>query len=188
MTKYKENLKYLNCSSNCSTQKILSTRKKNQKVLSTGKKQSVRTVLPTVPPLLVLLSTFSKFSLESYSICMVGTVRVLKMFLPSRTSRQPAMIRAGRLDVLSRVASRSHRRFHRVLTRSHLRVALRSQGTNFETKIFIFRCFLAPLTEPALPHPITIQNMRFRFFCVRIPLSTIKIQLQNLYQISASKS
>ena len=45
-------------------------------------------------------------------------------------------VRAGCLEVSSQVASRSH-----------VRVASRSQGTNFEIKIFNSRCFLALLTE-----------------------------------------
>ena len=50
---------------------------------------------------------------------------------PARTSRLLARIIAACLEVPSRVASRSH-----------VRVASRSQGRNFETKIFNFRwCF-----------------------------------------------
>ena len=60
-------------------------------------------------------------------------------------------VRAGCLQVSSRVASRSH-----------VRVTSRSQGKNFETKIFIFRCFFWPFRPKwALPHPNTITNMRF---------------------------
>ena len=47
--------------------------------------------------------------------------------------------RAGRLEVSSRVASRSH-----------VRVASRSQGTNFETKIFNFRWFWALPSETSV--------------------------------------
>ena len=59
---------------------------------------------------------------------------------PTRTLRQPAMISAGCLEVLPRVAPRS-------------------QGENFKTKIVNFRCFLALPTETT--HPINVQNMRF---------------------------
>ena len=51
-------------------------------------------------------------------------------------------VRTGCLKVSSRVASRSH-----------VRVASRSQGTNFETKIFNFRCFLALLTKTSFTTP-----------------------------------
>ena len=47
-----------------------------------------------------------------------------------------------------------------VALRSYVRVALRSQ-TNFETKIFNFRCFWPLRPKRAVPHPIAIQNMRF---------------------------
>ena len=40
-----------------------------------------------------------------------------------------------------------------VALRSHARVASRSQGTNFETKIFNFRCFLALPTETSFSTP-----------------------------------
>ena len=41
----------------------------------------------------------------------------------------------------------------RVASRSHVQVASRSQGTNFETKIFNFRCFLALPTETSFTTP-----------------------------------
>ena len=50
-------------------------------------------------------------------------------------------VRAGCLQVSSRVASRSH-----------VRVTSRSQGKNFETKIFIFRCFFGPSDQNELYH------------------------------------
>ena len=50
-------------------------------------------------------------------------------------------VRAGCLEVSSWVASRSH-----------VRVASRSQGTNFETKIFNFRCFFGPSGRNELYH------------------------------------
>ena len=40
-----------------------------------------------------------------------------------------------------------------VASRSQVRVALRSQGTNFETKIFNSRCFLALPTETSFTTP-----------------------------------
>ena len=43
------------------------------------------------------------------------------------------LVRAGCLEVPSRVASRSH-----------VQVASRSQGTNFETKFFNFMCYFGP--------------------------------------------
>ena len=44
-----------------------------------------------------------------------------------------------------------------------LRRPSRSLGTKFETKIFKFRWFLGPSDQKQpIPHPITIQNMRFR--------------------------
>ena len=48
-----------------------------------------------------------------------------------------------------RPASRSVR----VASRSHVRVASRSQGTNFETKIFNLGVFLAVLTETSFTTP-----------------------------------
>ena len=51
-------------------------------------------------------------------------------------------VRAGCLEVSPRVASRSH-----------VRVAWRSQRTNFETKILNFRCFLALLTKMSFSRP-----------------------------------
>ena len=53
----------------------------------------------------------------------------------------PWILMAGCLEVKSRVASRSVQ----VASRSHVRVASRSQGTNFETKCFNFRCFFLAL-------------------------------------------
>ena len=48
-----------------------------------------------------------------------------------------------------RVASRSVR----VASRSHVRVSSRSQGTNFETKVFNFRWDLAPPTKTSFTTP-----------------------------------
>ena len=51
-------------------------------------------------------------------------------------------VRAGCFEVSSRVA-----------LRSHVRVAWRSQGTNFETKVLNFRCFLALPTKMSFTSP-----------------------------------
>ena len=56
------------------------------------------------------------------------------------------------------------------------RVASRSQGTNFETKLFNFRFFLALPIEMSFTTPHYYPNMRFwviDFFCGRIPLRTL---------------
>ena len=58
MSKYKDKLKNLNCSANCSPKKILSKRKK----------QIVRTVSPTVPSKKLEVSTFSKFSIKKVKV------------------------------------------------------------------------------------------------------------------------
>ena len=55
-------------------------------------------------------------------------------------------VHEGCLEVGFRIALRSMR----VASRSH---ASRSQGTNFETKIFNFRCFLALPTETSFTTP-----------------------------------
>ena len=57
----------------------------------------------------------------------------------------------------------------RVASRSHVRVASRSQGTNFETKIFNFRCFFGPSDQKGLIHtPLLskIWGLGERFFLV----------------------
>ena len=54
----------------------------------------------------------------------------------------PRGLIAGCLEVQSRVASRSH-----------VQVASRYQGTNFETKIFNFMCFLALKTKTTFTTP-----------------------------------
>ena len=59
-------------------------------------------------------------------------------------------VRAGCLEVSSRVASRSH-----------VRVTSRSQGKNFETKIFNLTCFLALQTETSFTTTHYCPNMRF---------------------------
>ena len=43
-----------------------------------------------------------------------------------------------------------------VASRSHVRDALRSQGTNFETKIFNFRCFFGPSDQNELYHTLLL--------------------------------
>ena len=57
-------------------------------------------------------------------------------------------VRAGCLEVSSRVASRSH-----------VRVASRSQGTNFETKIFNSRWFFGPSDRNNLHHTPILSKM-----------------------------
>ena len=74
---------------------------------------------------------------------------------------------AGCLEVLSRDA-----------LRSHVQVASRSQGTNFETNILNSRCFLALPTKTSFstPHYYPKYEVRaIEFFCGRIPLNPIFI-------------
>ena len=74
-------------------------------------------------------------------------------------------VRAGCLKVSSQVASRSH-----------VRVASRSQGTNFGTKIFNFRCFLALPTKMSFTTPHHYPKYEvwaIEFFCGRIPLTDL---------------
>ena len=64
--------------------------------------------------------------------------------------------RAVCLKVQSRVASRSVQ----VASRSHVSVAWRSQGANFGTKIFNFRCFLALPDRNELYHTPLLSKIR----------------------------
>ena len=53
--------------------------------------------------------------------------------------------------------------------------ASRSQGTNFVTKIFNFRCFLPPATKRSYTTPLYYPKWGLgdkRFFCGKIPLNT----------------
>ena len=95
------------------------------------------------------------------------------------TSSSSSFLGCGIARFLSlRPASRSVR----VASRSHVRVASRSQGTNFETKIFNFRCFLALSTETSFTTTHYYPKYDFwalQFFCGRIPL--------NWYNLGARK-
>ena len=78
----------------------------------------------------------------------------------------PWILMAGCLEVKSRVASRSVQ----VASRSHVRVASRSQGTNFGTKIFNFRCFFVPSDRFTTPEIFPKYEVwAINFFCGRIP-------------------
>ena len=95
-----------------------------------------------------------------------------------------------------RVASRSDRRLPRGLIAGCLEVSCagrldsRSQGTNFETKRFNFRCFFALPTEMSFTtshyYP-KYEVWAVEFFCGRIPLSLSDVQTTNRMSIYISK-
>ena len=77
-------------------------------------------------------------------------------------------VRAGCLEVRSRVALR----FVWVASRSHVWVASRSQGTNFETKIFNFRWVFGPSDRNELYFsPLLSKINRLKIVFGRIPLT-----------------